>query len=270
MAVLRSPGKAITLPLGRTNAGVAASYDRKLRILIRRMHRDTVQTVRTYYRRAEPELAQDENPVTALDIILGKLKKKWLQIFSDQALALAEHFVKSCQNDCEGDMRRRLRRAGFGITFKPDAAMQRRLKVAITDNVGMIQSIAEQYHAGVKTLVTNAVMKGGDLGALTKALQTRYGVSERRAAFIAKDQNHKINQAVERMRSTELGLDEGKWRHCGGGRHPRQEHVKADGRIYKIAKGCLIDGRYVQPGEDPGCGCRQQQIIPAYKTEVQK
>ncbi|MCX5617021.1 phage minor head protein, partial [Bombella sp. TMW 2.2559] len=239
MAALRSPGKAITLPLGRTNAGIAAWYEKKLRILIRRMHRDTIQTVRTYYRRAEPELAQDENPVTALDIILEKLKKKWLRIFEDHASTLAEHFVKSCQNDCEGDLRRRLKRAGFGVTFKPNAAMQRKLKVAINYNVGKIKSIAEQYHDGVNTLVTNSVMKGGDIGALTKDLQARYGISERKAAFIAEDQNHKINQAVERMRDIELGLEKSKWRHCGGGRHPRPEHVKADGRIYETAKGCL-------------------------------
>ena len=264
MAVLRSPGKAVTLPLGRVNAGVAARYNQRLRLLIRRMHRDTMQTVKTYYRRAEPELAQDENPVTALDAVLKKLRKKWLRIFSDHAHELAELFVRSCQNDSEADLRRRLRRAGFGITFKPDADLKRRMRMATDYNVGLIKSISEQYHDGVNALVTNSVMKGGDLGALTKALRARYGVSERRAAFIAKDQNHKINQATERMRCLGIGLEEQKWRHCGGGRHPRPEHVRADGRIFRIAEGCKIGGRYIQPGEDPGCGCRGEIIIPGY------
>ena len=62
MAVLRSPGKAVPLPLGRVNAGVAARYNQRLHLLIRRMHRDTLRTIKAHYRRAEPELAQDEAP----------------------------------------------------------------------------------------------------------------------------------------------------------------------------------------------------------------
>lgn len=264
MAVLRSPGKAVRLPLGRVNAGVAARYNQRLRLLIRRMHRDTMRTVKAHYRRAKPELAQDENPVTALDAALKKLRKKWRRIFVEQADALAEQFVRGCQNDSEADLRRRLKRAGFGITFKPDADLKRRMRMATDYNVGLIKSIGEQYHDGVNVLVTNAVMKGGDLGGLTKALQARYGVSERRAAFIAKDQNHKINQATERMRCSEIGLKEARWRHAGGGRHPRHDHVRANGRRYLIAEGCQISGEYIQPGELPNCHCRAEFIIPGY------
>lgn len=62
MATLRSPGKAQTLPAKGINAGVAARYNQKMRLLIRRMHRDTLQTVKAHYRQAEPELAQDNAP----------------------------------------------------------------------------------------------------------------------------------------------------------------------------------------------------------------
>ena len=264
MAVLRSPGKAKTLPAGRVNAGVAAQYDKRLRLLIRRMHRDTLRTIQAHYRRAEPELAQDSNPVTALKVVLAKLRKKWTGIFADQALAVAEQFIRGCQNDSEADLRRRLQRAGFGITFKPDADLKRRLGLAIEQNVSLIKSIGEQYHDGVEALVTNSVMKGGDLGSLTKALQARYGVSERRAAFIARDQNHKINQATERMRCSGIGLEEARWRHVGGGRHPREDHVRANGTRYLIAEGCKISGEYIQPGELPNCHCRAEFIIPGY------
>lgn len=264
MVMLRSPGQAQTLPAGRVNAGVAARYNYRLRLLIRRMHKDTLRMVLAHYRRAETELAQDANPVTALKIILIKLRKKWSRIFADQATALAEQFVGGCQNDSEADLRRRLRRAGFGIRFQPDADMQRRLGLAIEQNVSLITSISEQYHDGVEALVTNAVLKGGDLGRLTQGLQTRYGISERRAASIARDQNHKINQSVERMRCTGLGLKEARWRHVGGGRHPRQDHVKANGRRYLIARGCEISGERIQPGELPNCHCRAEYVIPGY------
>lgn len=217
-----------------------------------------------HFRNRHETLAQDANPVTALEKILAKLRKKWSGIFASQALALAEQFVHACQNDSEGDLRRRLKRAGFGITFRPDADMKRRLRLAIDYNVGLIKSIGEQYHDGVNAIVTNAVMKGGDLGSLTKALQARYGVSERRAAFIARDQNHKINQATERMRCSGIGLKEAEWRHVGGGRHPREDHVRANGTRYLISEGCKISGEYIQPGELPNCHCRAKYIIPGY------
>lgn len=217
-----------------------------------------------HFKKRHEALAQDANPVTTLKVILGKLRKKWALIFAEQADALAEQFVRGCQNDSEADLRRRLKRAGFGITFKPDADLKRRLGLAIEQNVSLITSISERYHDGVEALVTNAVMKGGDLGSLTKALQARYGVSERRAAFIAKDQNHKINQATERMRCSEIGLKEARWRHIGGGRHPREDHVKAAGRRYFVAEGCKISGEYIQPGELINCHCRAEYIIPGY------
>lgn len=264
MAKLRSLGKTQTLPAGRVNAGISARHNQRLRLIIRRMHRDTLRTIQTHYRRAEPELAQDQAPITALKVILIKLRKKWSRIFADQAAALAEQFVQGCQNDSEADLRRRLRRAGFGVQFLPDADLRRRLGLAIEQNVSLITSISEQYHDGVEALVTNAVLKGGDLGQLTQGLQTRYGISERRAAWIARDQNHKVNQSVERMRCLELGLKEARWRHVGGGRHPREDHVKANGRRYPIAKGCEISGERIQPGELPNCHCRAEFIIPGY------
>lgn len=119
-----------------------------------------------HFKKRHEVLAQDATPVTALKATLARLRRKWMRIFADQAIALAE---LGCQNDSEADLRRRLKQAGFGITFKPDADMKRRLGLAIEQNVSLITSISEQYHDGVETLVTNAVMKGGDLGGSTKA-----------------------------------------------------------------------------------------------------
>lgn len=264
MARLRSPGKAVRLPKGRVNAGVEAAYYKRMRLLIQRMHRDTIRTVEAHYRKAEPELAQDANPLTALKNAMAKLRAKWGKIFDDQSEALAEQFVKTGQNDSEGDLRRRLKRAGFGITFKPNADLTRRLKIATEYNTSLIRSIGDQYQDGVTALVAETVMNGGDLGKLTTELSSRYGVSTRRAAMIARDQSHKINQGVERQRCTELGLKEAYWRHIGGGRHPRADHVAANGRRYFVAEGCKISGEYIQPGQLINCHCRAEYIIPGY------
>ncbi|MCX5614430.1 phage minor head protein [Bombella saccharophila] len=264
MAKLRAPGKPVRLAKGRVNAGVGAAYYERICLLIKRMHRDTLRTIQVHYRRAEPELAQDANPVTSLRDVLRKLRNKWSKLFNEQAEALAETFIKRGQNDAEGDLRRRLNRAGFGITFKPDADLKRKLSIATEQNVALIKSIGEQYQDRVQAVVTNTVTSGSNLGKLTTQLEASFGISTRRAAMIARDQSHKINQSVERERATGIGLKEAYWRHVGGGRHPREDHVKADGRRYFVAEGCKISGEYIQPGELINCHCRAEYIIPGY------
>lgn len=264
MARLIAPGRAKRLGKGRVNAGLEAAYRKHLIVLIRRMHRDTLQTVRAHYRRAEPDIALDANPLTALRTALTRLRIKWWRLFRDQAEALAELVVRQGLSDTDADLKRRLKRAGFGITFKPSADLQRRLALATQENVQLITSIGEQYQQGVTSLVTDAVMAGGDLGTLTQKLQSRYGVSERKATTIARDQTHKINQSVERQRCGELGLKEAYWRHVGGGRFSRDDHRRADGRRYLVSEGCPISGENIQPGQLVNCRCRAEYIIPGY------
>ena len=38
------------------------------------------------------------------------------------------------------------------------------------------------------------------------------------------------------------------------------------GKEFDIEKGCLIDGEYIQPGEEPNCGCTSEAIIPGLGT----
>lgn len=212
-------------------------------------------------------LAQDRNPVAALNDILKSLRKKWTRIFSSQAEALAKKFLGDNQNDSERDLQRRLRAAGFGIKFKPTRRIQRYISLAAGENVSLIKSIPEQYHQQVENLVVTAVSNGGDVGALKKSLQKRFGITERRAALIAQDQTHKVSQTVERLRSQELGIKEAIWQHVGGGRNPREDHVRANGKRYLIAEGCKISGEFIQPGQLINCHCRGRQIIPGYNDD---
>ena len=75
MARLINPGKEKVLSKGRVNAGVQRAYESALLLLIRRMHRDTVREIIAHYKAAAPELAQDRNPVAALNDILKSLRK---------------------------------------------------------------------------------------------------------------------------------------------------------------------------------------------------
>lgn len=38
--------------------------------------------------------------------------------------------------------------------------------------------------------------------------------------------------------------------------------VDADGRKFEIAKGCLIDGKRILPGEEINCRCVSKSVLP--------
>ena len=109
-----------------------------------------------------------------------------------------------------------------------------------------------------------AVSAGRDLKMLSDELQKHYGVTKRRAAFIARDQSNKLTATVTQARRVELGLFEAEWLHSRGGKHPRESHVKAgaDRLRFDVRKGAYIDGEYILPGYLPGCRCTSRIVLP--------
>ena len=107
-----------------------------------------------------------------------------------------------------------------------------------------------------------SVSRGRDLGTLTKELQQRYGVTRRRAAFIALDQNNKATSAMQSARQRALGIRRGRWRHSHAGKEPRISHVKADGKEFDLDKGMFIDGEWIMPGQKIRCRCGWEAILP--------
>src|SRR5271168_4676967 len=43
-------------------------------------------------------------------------------------------------------------------------------------------------------------------------------------------------------------------------------HKAADGQRYEIATGMLLDGKWVHPGQEPGCKCSSKSVIPALEN----
>jgi uncharacterized protein with gpF-like domain len=85
-----------------------------------------------------------------------------------------------------------------------------------------------------------SVQSGRDLVQLTKDMQEQFGVTHRRAAFIARDQNNNATAAMTRARQDELRLNEAIWVHSGAGKHPRPTHVAMQARNTTSTKVCGI------------------------------
>lgn len=254
------------LPAQRPNAGVEAAYRKALTDLVDEMAASVDYLVKANYRKIEPQIAQDAAPASVLQGIMNKLTARWRTRFNEVAGELARRFVRQAQAHADRQLDMDLQRNGIAIRFRPTREMRRTAALSAAENVSLIKSIPQEYLTQVEGAVMRSALRGGDLGTLTEDLKHRYGVTHRRAAFIARDQNRKVGEAMTRTRQMGLGITEAIWQHSHGGKHPRESHVKA-GREklrYRLDKGAYIDGQWIFPGSEPNCRCVSKPIIPGF------
>lgn len=263
MATPRRKRKETVLKPVRPNEGIEIAYRDKLYRLVDDMHASLMYWIRAAWRANTPVMAQDATPVGELRNAIQALRRRWLRKFNQGAEELARYFATEVTGRSDKALRRILRDAGFSVEFRLTAAARDVLHAVTGENVALIKSIAETHLSEVEGLVMRSASAGRDLKTLTDELHERYGVTRRRAAFIARDQNNKATAAITRARQDELGITEAIWMHSHGGKKPRPSHVKADGKRYKIKEGMYLDGVWTWPGHEINCRCVSRPVIPA-------
>ncbi len=266
MRSLRKNEKALRAV--QPNAGIAAAYRAKIMRLVREMAASYLYWLRAAYRGNPPKMAQDELPSRELERVLKSLGIRWQKRFETAAPELAAYFAKTASKQSEAALRRILRDAGVTVKFKLTPELRDILKATITENVGLIRSIASEYHTEVEGLVMRSVSAGRDLSKLTQQLQARYGVTERRAKLIALDQNNKATSVIQRERQTALGLELGIWMHSHAGKEPRPTHLANDGKRFSISEGWFDPDPRVReriwPGQLIRCRCTWKVLVKGF------
>ncbi|TAL90941.1 MAG: phage head morphogenesis protein [Candidimonas sp.] len=230
------------------------------------MHKSLVFWLKASYRANSPEMAQDASPAMELRKAMRKMARRWQHRFDQAAPELADYFATNAVDRADGALKSILKRSGFSVEFKMTAEANDVMQATIGEQVGLIKSIASEHLTQVEGLVMRSVSAGRDLHSLAESLEKSYGVTKRRAALIARDQNNKATASINRVRQEALGIDEAEWMHSRGGAHPRPSHVAANGKRYKVKEGMLIDGEYIRPGEKINCRCISRSIIPGFDT----
>jgi uncharacterized protein with gpF-like domain len=249
----------------RPNAGIGAMYQRKLEALVLAMHESVMYWVKASYRRQAKQFATDANPATELQSTLDSLSKQWEMNFDTGAEELGKWFAQRTRSYSDGTLATILHDIGISVNFKMTAPMRTSYAAVINENVGLIRTIAQQHLGHVQTLVMQSVQNGRDLGTLAQLIEHRYGLTKKRAALIARDQNNKATSTLNRTRQREIGVTHAIWKHSHAGKEPRASHLNADGKRYEIAKGLFLDGKFTQTGEEINCRCTSQPIVKGFK-----
>lgn len=250
----------------RANAGITATYRRRLDAKLDEMHRSLTYWLEAAYKANEPRIAADALPAAALRAVVARLARRWTKNYDEVAEEMAEYFARDVASRSDAALRKILRDGGWSVKFKMTPAMRDIFEATVNQNVALIKSIPQQYLAGVEQLVQESVQTGRDMGSLTKKLQHRYGVTKRRAALISGDQNNKATSAFNRARQLELGIERAVWMHSHAGEVPRPSHVRMNGKTYDIAKGMWDDdeGEWVQPGQLINCRCTSRPVVAGF------
>jgi SPP1 gp7 family putative phage head morphogenesis protein len=118
-------------------------------------------------------------------------------------------------------------------------------------NVQLIKSIRSQYLDKVQNAVTQSLVKGTLNKDLVQQIKDIGKTTEKRAAFIARDQSSKLNAALTQARHEEVGIKKYMWSTSGDER-VRESHTEKDGKVFEYANPPADTGH---PGHDFNCRC---------------
>ena len=283
LAADRAPEQKFETPLPdveqlraiQPNSGVAGWYREELQDMTRRMATDLQRKLKRCYEPAKNRLALDtvdialdDDPVVVLRRTMAVWGRLWQKRFDDLSKLIAASFAGRTQRYTDAALRRRMREAGFTVRFRPTERQVSAYRAVVAENVNLIRSIPQQFLKDVRSAVWTSVMRGGSMSELSDSIRKKYGITYRRAAFIARDQVAKSKSVMENARRAELGITEAVWQHSGAGKEPRPTHVRMNGKRYKLAEGMYdaAEQQYVQAGELPNCRCTSRAVIPARLT----
>jgi SPP1 gp7 family putative phage head morphogenesis protein len=250
----------------RPNTGSEALYRKRLLEEVEAMGHSVAYWLEQVYRQYPPAMAMDAVPANELRDAMAKVSRMWTYRFDRLTEWLAGHFARDVSERSDHAFTSALRNAGFTVRFTMTPAMRDILNATIHENVNLIHSIPRQYLSQVEGMVMRSVQTGRDLSQLSGDLQSRLGVTKKRAALIARDQNNKATSAFTRARQTELGITEAVWQHSGGGKTQRASHVRMSGKTYDVKRGMWdpTEGRNVFPGELINCRCTSRSVIAGF------
>ena len=153
------------------------------------------------------------------------------------------------------------------------AFAEQRIADFVRENVALISRIPQHFHGQIETMVQHAVVHGRLARDLADDIQDAFGVADRHARMIARDQIGKLTADLNHERQRSLGVSRFVWRTMQdervrgtpGGRYPDAlpSHFALNGKTFSYdnpptppgADGPLL------PGEDYNCRCYAEPVL---------
>lgn len=248
---------------------VEARYSEKLRAMINSMAFEVEKELRAFFEEphAEEYFAEDASVASQARMLTNALTRKFVAMFATAAPRVADTAMNAADRASSTALHTSLQKMSGGLSLATTSLagpLTDVLNASITENVGLIKSIAQEYLAGVQGAVMRSITTGNGLKDLIPFLEKHKGITQRRAKMIASDQTRKAFNNLNKGRMQKLGLGKFEWLHTAGSAHPRKLHISYSGRIFSFDDPPVIDensGERGIPGQAINCRCRMVPVL---------
>lgn len=251
---------SIVLPPIQDSRGAQQEYLRALRAMLRSL----AATVRSdVLPAAEAEIARQRSAMT--QDALGEFVFESLKQLAVRLGVIAEEMVGRILR-LESERHTKKWMASVRSTIGIDLAAvvsQEDLAEYLIDanrrNAGLIQSLARDTVGKVERATYDAILQGQTAAQLRKRLTDEFGVADRRAKVIARDQVAKTTSDLNRLRHVQAGVTTYSWLSSRDER-TRPLHKSLDGKEYEYGEPTGAE-QGLPPGQPIMCRCVARGIV---------
>jgi len=238
-------------------------YNQTLQRIVNAIKKDIDERLIPAIEAAAPEYVAD---AWGMDIqgVIDTLLAKWTsRPFRRLAERLASRFVRTTLSTIDRQQKR-----SFGIdVLQVSPEIRATMEAAAIQNANLIKSIPERYLNNVANSVLTNMRTGLLPREVAKQIENEYGVTQRRARFIARDQTAKVNGELTKQRQLDAGYLYFKWLD-GDDERVRASHRAIAEADVGYGKGVYRwddlptneRGERIQPGSDFNCRCSSRPV----------
>lgn len=233
------------------------TYRKSLDNLVRALVTATQQTLFPLLTELAPQFVADtprQDLLQAIDTLnnqFSALDEQAARAASIMTGQVAARNKRSMQSDFN---------AAFGVDLPNiinDEGLSDVLSQSLDDNINLIKSIPEQFFKKLKKTVSAGVVNGQPALSIRDTVRDLFGVTDRRAKLIARDQVSKLNGDITKLRHQNLGIKQYRWQ-TREDDLVRATHRAHDGNVFDWDKPPADTGH---PGQDINCRCVALPII---------
>lgn len=252
LAANRRKGTVQPLPPTHGSPGAERAYLKALRVILRELARETrenivplavaeIQANRAMMRDAERSwfkrlLELSIDLVISADGMVGR-------ILGLEAERHTSAFAATAKRILGVDLSAVVRQEDLGDLLQ-NAALK---------NAQLIKGLADDTVRRVSLTVMNAVTNGSTAKDLRAELTRQFGISDRRAQLIARNEIASLNSDMNRLRHVQAGVTTYIWRTSHDER-VRPRHRDLDGKVYKYGEPTGAE-QGLPPGKPINCRC---------------
>lgn len=242
---------------------VGSEYNTELQKLVLQIKKAVESELLPVIEQEAPSYTADAWP-ERVQAVIDRLRLMFMMPgFNAMATAVASKFVRSTLAFAD----RKNKSFGIEVFNGESTKLNNYLKAATIQNADLIKSIPARYLDDVANTVQTNMRIGLRPSEIAKALQEKYGVAQRRAKFIARDQAAKVNGEITKQRQIDAGFVAFRWLDADDSR-VRHRHRQIANTDIGMGKGVYLwsdlpigdEGVPIQPGSSYNCRCSSRPV----------